>query len=104
MIDIDVTYAYSEIRVAIVDRGTIVNTSLYPNPASRYISLDIESGEETDVVATLLTDAGRLVIANAINQKIEAGINYLSIDLDDIPDGAYILRLEVSYHKILVVK
>jgi len=108
MIDIDGTYEYSEIRVATVERGTVISTSIYPNPAMRYINLDIESGERADVTATLLTDEGRLVRANAINQTVDAGFSNLSIDLDNVPGGAYILRVEVgsevTFHKILVVK
>ena len=108
MIDLDGTYEYSEIRVATVERGVAVSTSIYPNPATRFINLDIESGDKVEVKATLLTDAGRLVRANAINQTIDAGISNLSIDLDDVPGGTYILRVEVgqevSFFKILVVR
>ena len=108
MIDIDGTFEYSEIRVATVERETVISTSIYPNPAMRYINIDVVSGNRANVTATLLTDAGRLVRANAINQTVDAGLSSLSITLDDVPGGTYLLRVEVgtdvSFHKILIVK
>ena len=108
MIDLDGYTEYSEIRVASVERKVIVNANIYPNPASRFINVDVETGERALVKATLLTDQGRLVRSNAINETIEAGSSQLNIDLDGVPGGAYLLRIEigseVSFHKILVIK
>ncbi len=65
--------------------------SLYPNPASTYTKLKIESNVNITVTVKISNIKGQNVYIK--KESIESGINVLSIDLTDIDKGFYIIQI-----------
>lgn len=65
----------------------------YPNPTTDCFHLRFESEESTTVHAYLYTPDGRLV-KSYTPQSISAGEAQLTLDVQDVPLGTYVLRVE----------
>ena len=66
--------------------------SVYPNPASSILHLDIQLGQESDFRAELVTMAGILV--KQLTENGKPGLNRTTMDLQDFPAGVYMLRVK----------
>ncbi len=76
-------------------------TLLYPNPAKDIVTLQFSAEEATDADIRIQNMAGQVVysttIENAKNEK-------LSIDLQDLPNGMYILNVNNQTEKLVISK
>ncbi|UII19281.1 T9SS type A sorting domain-containing protein [Fulvivirga ligni] len=81
-----------------------VEVNVYPNPFSAELNIDVSSIESQEVEMTVTDITGRQVIARDI--KIDAGNSSLKLNLEELPKGVYILRLngEEEILKRTVVK
>ena len=76
-----------EVVIHGIDRiGTI-----YPIPATNHLSIDIVSQVEMPASASIYNLNGRLI--TQFNQTLQVGNNTVSIDLPDLSNGMYLLRL-----------
>ena len=106
-VDIDGTFSFSDIVLINIDRKGDFKANVYPNPAYRYVNINIETSETTNVHAVILDAAGKLVMNNVINGEMAAGVNEVRIPLEDLSAGSYIIRVvagdKVINKKILVL-
>ncbi|MEZ4883589.1 MAG: DUF5689 domain-containing protein [Chitinophagales bacterium] len=76
-------------------------TLLYPNPAKGEVTLQFSADQPTDAIIRIQNMAGQVVYANSIKN---AQNEKLSIDLQDLPNGMYILSVNNQAEKFVVNK
>jgi len=88
--DIDGNISYSQ--VADVFFGVGSSISMYPNPTHSELNISV-SGSNKSLARIRLNDAtGRLV--RTIEWELTEGNNLTQIDLSDLSDGVYLIRIE----------
>jgi len=106
-VDLDGTYDYSDIVVITIDRKGDFKADVYPNPAYRFVNVNIETSETIDVQAVILDATGKLVMDDVINGEMDSGITEIRIPLETLAAGTYIIRIvageNVINKKVLVL-
>ena len=74
--------------------------SLYPNPADNSINLGISSEEQTPVGIVVYNQLGQKMIGQ--DQLLYKGENKLEINISNLPEGIYFLRLQATNSKPLM--
>jgi hypothetical protein len=100
MIDQDGKFAYS--KVVKINFGKQVDVQITPNPASTYISIQINDASVTTATIQLIDLNGRIVKQQRLNQTVSNTI----ISLDGISKGLYHLKIitnqQVVTEKVVV--
>lgn len=73
----------------LADEGGIL--SLYPNPAQEQMILEYLHEGGGDISLAIMDLQGRVLEEN--DRRVQAGVNRISIQLDDIPQGIYLLEV-----------
>ncbi len=76
---------------------------LFPNPASEYIRLDLNLNSQTSLQAQLLNLTGE-VVTRVPQSDFTEGKNQLTIPLEGLPSGLYILKLQDDQGGLLALK
>ena len=93
MVDIDQTASVSKIvPVDLPMPGAFAIRSVYPNPASAYINISLNSPESDNVLFTVFDVAGRPVKQQPVS--ITQGVQSIQINTSDLPAGVYVLRMQ----------
>jgi PKD domain/Secretion system C-terminal sorting domain len=79
----------SPIPTAVKPIPTVTDISIYPNPTTRHITIDLGT-TQTNVTATLTNSLGQVVISKNYNSTNSINLNI------DAPKGIYFLRLETD--------
>jgi hypothetical protein len=99
----DGTKKYSEIKS--VYNNSLPGISIMPNPAQSQTSIKINSGSNS-IASVALTDFNGKQLINRIQPLIEGDNTIWLNNLDKLPQGVYVVRVEVngniSIHKLLV--
>ena len=95
-VDYDGTYEYSDIVTVRIDRELITKASVYPNPASRFINLEVEVSERSEIRVMLLDISGKLMKADMVEMDFVEGREKIRINIDDVPGGSYIMRIQLG--------
>ncbi len=83
-------------NVGIEDMIALHTATLSPNPAQDYLNIQITS-PTTNFVNWAISDVtGKTLVNNSNNQVINTGENTLTLPLEDLSNGLYILRLQVG--------
>lgn len=77
-----------------ISRLTVNNMSLYPNPANKLATLSFESEVAGSYKVVVKDQQGRVV--RQINEEISAGINKISISVEGLASGLYLVEHELS--------
>jgi len=83
---------------------------LYPNPVSSELIVELDIDKEIENLNIQLYDKlGQLVKSNLLNrQNVNTGRNQFNIEVTDIPDGMYNVKInidnEVIFKKLIVIK
>jgi hypothetical protein len=70
--------------------------SVYPNPSDRLLNFEFYSDAKNYLSIELLDYSGRVIKKLFDKQLIEAGPFEISLDVNDLPDGFYIIRSVVN--------
>jgi hypothetical protein len=89
IVDNDESYEYSKI-IYIVNKDKNLAFDILPNPSKGNISLNFNTSIDKDVKIQIIDMAGRILM-NQIDQMDED--NQLSIDIINLPDGTYFIRV-----------
>ncbi len=80
---------------------------IYPNPAANRLAVDLKLEHVEQVSYSLINTFGQIV-TGAESSNMNAGLNKLNIDLENLTTGIYLLNLTVGEsqvtHKVLVSK
>lgn len=64
--------------------------TLYPNPASSLVIVEVPAIEIKDAQLSLIDLTGKVVI----RQKVDAGNGKVQLDVSDLPKGLYFVKYE----------
>jgi hypothetical protein len=78
---------------SLVDIGNISSINIYPNPSKDIIIINNLS-ENAETTITLYDNLGKRV------KQIKTSVNQITIDIKDLPEGTYILRIENKESKL----
>jgi hypothetical protein len=70
---------------------TAGNISVYPNPASDILNVDISSDKAASARISLINTSGQIIMAKEF--KAVEGLNHYAIDVSAIPNGLYMVRI-----------
>lgn len=84
---------------AVIDLGSGVGVELFPNPASDFASLKIETESNLDLRFDLVDISGRLISTQ--RQQLPASITNHTIDLSQLPSGTYFVRIATPRGSVL---
>lgn len=88
-IDFDGTFSFSPVQSIVFEEGE-VDMSLFPNPFTDNIQLEINASEEGILQLQISDGLGRIVKARQIN--LQKGMNRISLSLEEaLPAGLYLL-------------
>jgi hypothetical protein len=103
-VDLDASTQLSE--VISVKRARINQVlSMYPNPASAHVNLDIEVVDEQVAMVSIVDLVGQVVYQST--ESLAIGTNKLQVDIADLPTGVYIMSIngnQLGYTKKLMVE
>jgi PKD repeat protein len=71
---------------------------LYPNPASKAVTVQFVLGASADVTINLLDVTGRLLVQQ--EQHLDAGEQSLAIDIEQLPAGTYLIELSDGINRV----
>lgn len=92
-LDMDAKSSYSKIVVLRLNGGTVKNFTVYPNPFTNNLKLEINSDKETAVTIRISNALGQPVInRNVILQK-GANVVVLSSELQSLKPGMHLLEI-----------
>lgn len=89
MIDNDGKFTYSPVRM--VSNNTTSFVSVYPNPATDHLKIQIESEKKCSFQVLILSGDGKLLLSNSF--MASEGINFQSINISTLPKGSYLLKI-----------
>jgi hypothetical protein len=75
-----------------------INSSLFPNPANQFISLNFQSAKEEEIAFEIINVGGLVVKSGTFNAQISdlrSGQNY-DLPIADIKPGFYLLEIKTS--------
>ena len=86
-------------------QSNLVNINIYPNPATDYVSMDVEVKKQTQVEVVIYDMVGRVVKRQNVGSV--SGVQNVKVGLTDFIPGNYMLRLSfdsepVSIEKLIV--
>lgn len=67
--------------------------ALFPNPATDRVRLEVQSESNQHAIIELYDARGILVLREASVRQLVAGVNLLHVDVSNLPNGQYTLRL-----------
>jgi hypothetical protein len=79
------------------------NASVYPNPASNDINIDIDASKVGDLQMSIYTINGIMVMKSK-TIKLEEGRNTINENISNLSNGLYIVRLVDASNKEVMVK
>jgi len=102
LFDIDGKYTYSNILPVNITSSNENKLIIYPNPATSYLSIELNSDTRQQINIIIFDNVGRQQISK--NVLAETGNNYISIpDVSNLPSGIYIIKVNTS-SKMLIDK
>jgi len=81
------------------------DVTIYPNPASNYLNVDVKANNTVEYRIELLDLSGRILRSNS--KKAAAGLNHSELELNGLNSGLYLIRISSrngSYVQKLVVR
>jgi len=75
--------------------GKAISATLYPNPASQAINLNLEMEHESEVNLTVFDLTGRVVMQRELGEQ-PAGHQSIELDLTSLNNGAYFMKIETG--------
>jgi Secretion system C-terminal sorting domain len=90
IIEKDGQVSYS--KIIVLKRGSASPVIVYPNPGKGLITIYFHSGQMMNSSLLIYQADGRLALSKSL--KIAVGENYIPLDIQHLPNGMYILRID----------
>ena len=94
-VDFDGGFEYSDIIVVTVERNESVAFNIYPNPAVNFVTVDVTL-DAGALASAYLTDIRGRVIKVWSDQGIYKNNSTLTLSIDEVPLGQYMLSVKVG--------
>jgi hypothetical protein len=102
MVDLDGTFAYSNIVYLEHRKGKLGIANLYPNPTLDNVTIEYETEDATAVTFTIFDALGQQVAVEKVTPKKGANVHTLS--LNDLAAGMYMIAIDTEGSKRVVRK
>ena len=106
MLDIDGKFDFSPIRTAILRGPDLDKFAIYPNPASRSVTVDFATNRKGRVEMELVDVTGKVLLRTQAASEI--GTNLFPVNVSKIAEGTYFLKMTdgqtVSVQRLVIVK
>lgn len=70
---------------------------IYPNPASKFVTLNFEAAQDEDVIITLIDITGKVV--KSLPQPVSLGTNIITVGLENLSKGIYTIVVNTPHTK-----
>ncbi len=87
----------------VIDQETIESATIFPNPASDLIVIDMDLRNNADGLVTMTDVTGKVVLTKKIGALID-GKNQVSLRLDEVPNGLHIVMVQLDNKPALTAK
>lgn len=98
-INIDGTFAYSDIVKVKTAQRSISLTRLFPNPAMSYVNVEIVANNQQVIYVEVLNVEGQKVMTQTM--QLNSGINEKQLSLTNLSAGNYIVQFRDSQNNII---
>ncbi len=106
MLDTDGKFDFSPIRTAILRGPDLDKFAIYPNPASRSVTVDFVTNRKGRVEIELVDVTGKIILKTQTASDI--GTNLFPVNVSKIAEGTYFLKMTdgqtVSVQRLVIVK
>ena len=85
-----INIAESIIIEPLVESGLTINC--YPNPASDYVNIELNSSNEANSIIYLIDNLGKVI--HHSNYLLNSGVNRIIIPLDNVSNGIYYIEVK----------
>ena len=85
-----INVAESIIVEPLIESGLTINC--YPNPASDYVNIELNSSNETNSFIYLIDNLGKVIYHS--NYLLNSGVNRIIIPLDNVSNGIYYIEVK----------
>ncbi len=92
-VDFDGSFNFSDLKAAKRDKQALVTTSVYPNPASEKIFVELKLKEQQNLKFTIRNMEGKAVFRQSL---LKSGNSLKAIQVNNFQNGLYILDIEGS--------
>jgi hypothetical protein len=82
-------------KANLLTSGKVISATLYPNPASQAINLNLEMEQASTVNLTVFDLTGRVVMQRDLGEQ-PAGSQTIEMNLDRLNNGAYFMKIETG--------
>jgi hypothetical protein len=86
----DTTSFAIAITVSLEELMGLSELNIYPNPASDHITVSFNNNNDNTIEVEMIDELGRVISGNSISNQ---GLNLTEINLDNVSNGLYIIRL-----------
>lgn len=90
-VDIDGRSVYHNQIVDLIWGSNGSSVSIYPNPTTNYINVDLYNEAAANIVVKVLDMSGRVV--KVVNAKSEKGMNKILVDISEVASGLYTIKV-----------
>jgi len=107
-VDFDGNFQYTEIKEVDLEKNITANMqiSVYPNPNTEILNVDIESLDQKNILLTVFDAGGREIVKSKYELKL--GKQTLQINTSSLARGVYMLNISdetkssISQHKLVI--
>lgn len=82
-----------------INKITLENLSLYPNPTVNYINIDYKIKKGSSITASVIDMAGRVIKTRNFSDDVQS--SELQIGLDKLPNGVYFLKVTENNNTVV---
>lgn len=99
----DGSYRHTNIKsiTPVQESGVSMVQELYPNPAQDAINIPFHTVSSDKITIQLYDMNGRLVKDVLQSQQFEAGYHLKQVDINDLPNGVYVLRFSAGQNTVM---
>ena len=102
-IDRDGRISYSKIVIIKTQKTNVLSiTSLYPNPVSDILNLNVDVSARGKVTLTVIDITGKVLMEQV--EQVVAGINSIKVSVNQLAAGAYVLRSSNQANETVFIK
>lgn len=99
-------FLYGSILSAVSAHSPLNEMTVFPNPSSGVMTLNLQSEFETTLNITVMDLMGRIFAEPVKNRTLTSGISQFQLDLRDLPSGTYLLQARAGEaaktHRIII--
>ncbi|MBK8701075.1 MAG: T9SS type A sorting domain-containing protein [Saprospiraceae bacterium] len=106
-VDYDGAETLSDVVTIKVPYQSSRQASIYPNPATDFVSIKVTGNTGDQIQARIFDNAGKLVMT-LLQSNLAQNVDYFKADISGIPSGVYMVNIQVagsSYnHKLIILE